>query len=254
MPKSTLFWGGAVASGLLLTAVVAQETTRRPAAEGGASQGGRAAEAASDPASMKPIDHFLAGYYAGYSDGYLDGGEDTAVAAVERQQSLAAKHAADGQHSGEMQPGRREARESLRAHMLGEDEAQTAGQAAGQAAEGRADEGPEETVSGTVVGIKEVPIEGTQLVHRVVRLETEEGRRQVADLGPTDQTDKLDIKEGDQLRVQGAPVETPDVRIIAGHRIFKGDQEAHVHYPGLKVSDDPAGSGTPQPGADRRPE
>ena len=237
MTKSNLIWGGVVASGLLLTAVVAQETTRRPADNGGTTQ------AAPDPASMKPIDHFLAGYYAGYSDGYLDGGEDTAAAAVERQQSLAAKHAADGHHPDQMQPGRREARESLRSHMLGGDEDQIAG----KAVEGQAQsaEGPEETISGTVVGIKEVPIEGTQIVHRVVRLETEEGRRQVADLGPTDQTDKLDIKEGDQLRVQGAPVDTPDVRIIAGHRIFKGNQEAHVHYPGLKVSDDPSGSGTP---------
>ena len=235
MTKSNLIRGGVVASGLLLTAVVAQETTRRPAANGGTTQ------AAPDPASMKPIDHFLAGYYAGYSDGYLDGGEDAAVAAVERQQSLAAKHAADGHHPDQMQPGRREARESLRAHMRGDDETQ----ADGQADDGQLAEGPEETVSGTVVGIKEVPIEGTQIVHRVVRIETEEGRRQVADLGPTDQTDKLDIKEGDQLRVQGAPVDTPDVRIIAGHRIFKGNQEAHVHYPGLKVSDDPSGSGTP---------
>lgn len=249
--RKNLMWGGLAASCLLLAVVVAQDAPqgRTGARDGAATQDG----AAADPGSMKPIDHFLAGYYAGYGDGYLDGGEDTAAAAAQWQAALAAKHAADGEHPDAMQPDRREARESLRAHMRGEDEAQTVGQATGGEA---ADEGPEETVSGTVVGIKEVPIEGTQIVHRVIRLETEAGRRQVADLGPTDQTDKLGIKEGDQLRVQGAPVDTPDMRIIAGHRIFKGDQEAHVHYPGLKVSDDPSGSGTPtgDSARGRRPE
>ena len=256
MFRSNLLWGGAAASGLLLTAVVGQEAVRdpaaaRPAVEGGALVPGDQADAAGpvDPASLKPTDHFLAGYYAGYGDGYLDGGEDTAAEAAERQQALADRHAADGWHPDRMQPGRRQARESLRAHMRGEE---AADRVAEERAEGAVESGPAETVAGTVVGVKTVPIVGTRIVHRVVRLQTEDGSRRVADLGPTDQTDGLDIARGDELTVEGVPVMTADMRITAGRRVTKGDREARVNYPKLDVTDE-AGGQTPQ-AAEIRPE
>ena len=247
--RPNLIRGGLVASFLLLAVVMAQDSPRdrnagrdadAPAAGDRAIPGGQPGQPGHTPPGgepQTPADHFLAGYYAGYSDGYLDGGEDTAVAAADRTARLVAVHAADGHHPDQMQPGRRQARESLRAHMQGHVQggAEPAGQAAGGEAAAGGPAVPEETVSGTVVGIKTVPIAGTEVAHRVVRLETEEGRRQVADLGPTDRTDKPDIKEEDQLRVRGVPVDTPDVRVIAGHRIFKGNREADVQYPGLNV-------------------
>lgn len=251
MIQSKLLWGGVAASGLLLTAVLAQEAVRDPAAarpaveDGALVPGDRAgSDAPTDPASLKPTDHFLAGYYAGYGDGYLDGGEDTAADSAERQETLAAKHAADGWHPDRMQPGRRQARESLRTHMRGEEEADTQAEAV--------ESGPAETVIGRVIGMKTVPIVGTRIVHRVVRIAAEDGSRRVADLGPTDQTDKLEIKEGDELKVEGVPVMTADMRITAARRVSKGDQQAPVSYPKLDVTDEGGGQ-TPQ-AAEARPD
>lgn len=252
MIQSKLLWSGVAASGVLLTAVLAQEAVRdpaaaRPAVKDGALVPGNpaGADAPIDPASLKPTDHFLAGYYAGYGDGYLDGGEDTAAGTAERQERLAARHAADGWHPDQMQPGRRQARESLRTHMRGEEgaDAQTAD---------AVESGPSEAVIGRVIGMKTVPIVGTRIVHRVVRIAAEDGSRRVADLGPSDQTDKLEIQEGDELKVEGVPVMTADMRITAARQVSKGDQQARVSYPKLDVTDEDGGQ-TPQ-AAEVRPE
>ncbi len=252
MLKFHTLLGALAACGMLsaaLPAAFAQnaDSTAKPAAKSKPAAGGQKSDREGiaeevDPAANRKltdeereeaVEHFLAGYYAGYTDGYLDGADDLVIEVVEAQHGKAEKHMAQGHHPEKMQPGRRNVRETMRGHMQGGNPGDHA--AGHDGAKGaNPQRGPTATVAGKVIGMKMVPITNTKIEHRVVRLQTEDGNRRVADLGPKDQTDKLDIKEGDDLKVQGAYVMAGDMQIVAAREVTKGDKSANVMYEDLR--------------------
>lgn len=58
-------------------------------------------------------------------------------------------------------------------------------------------------ISGRVTDARDVQIEGVSNEHRLVRLQTREGRQVVVDLGPEDQLNDLSVQQGDWLAVRG---------------------------------------------------
>ncbi|MFH5802982.1 hypothetical protein [Alienimonas sp. DA493] len=157
--------------------------------------------------------HFLAGYYAGYADGYDDGSDDWVLYVTERQRRQQEQRKSAGRDPQRMQEGRKRLRERQRDRMRSE--------ARGVRTV---------TVEGEIIGTKTVPIRGTDVEHRVVRIETEFGDRRVADLGPADATADLDLAEGDTVEVTGHPIAARGMLVVAARKVTAGDRTVEIEY------------------------
>lgn len=175
----------------------------------------------SDQERQEALAHFLAGYYSGYSDGYYDGADDIVIGIVGQQRARAQQRDASGQDPRRMQEGRRAARTEARRRMRSGQQGQSS----------------MVSLEGEIINMKTVPLRNTDIEHRIVRIETEDGNRRIVDLGPTDQTDDLDIREGDQIEVRGTPVMAGDVRILAARKVTSGDDTVNVKYQKLNFRD-----------------
>lgn len=175
----------------------------------------------SDQERQEALTHFLAGYYSGYSDGYYDGADDIVIGVVGQQRARTQQRDALGQDPRRMQEGRRAARTEARRRMRSGQQGQSS----------------MVSLEGEVINMKTVPLRNTDIEHRIVRIETEDGNRRIVDLGPTDQTDDFDIREGDQIEVRGTPVMAGDVRILAAREVTSGDDTVNVKYQKLNFRD-----------------
>ena len=226
--KSAIAFAALLATGLPATAQEADRsngpvitTPNRAAAQQRATQARGVPDGAensdqpqmSDEEREAAMGHFLSGYYAGYTDGYADGSDDVVIEIVERQNERTQDQARAGLDSSRQQGKRRSVRDKMRNEMWG-----------GAEAEGMT------TLSGEIVGLKLVPIRNTNIEHRVARIATEDGRNRVADLGPKNQTDKFNLKEGDAIRVRGVPIMAGDMRIIAAQQVMKDGQSQKIEY------------------------
>lgn len=192
---------------------VTDETDRRNRAGRRSQSNERDARGQSD--HQEALQHFLAGYYAGYSEGYYDGYDDSALLIVETVQG----HSKDRQERDsqanrpeQMQRQRERMRNQLRGQHQFPDRA-----------------GLQE-VSGQVTDSKTVPIHGTDTEHVVVRLKTDFGDRKIVDLGPKQNLDAWEIKEGLRLSIQGQSVQTQDMRVIAARRVHANGKTVDVKY------------------------
>lgn len=164
---------------------------------------------------QEALQHFLAGYYAGYNEGYYDGYDDSSliiVETIEKRSQERRERDAQANRPEQMQQQRERMRQQLRNQHQFPDRA-----------------GLQE-VSGEVTDHKTVPIHGTDTEHLVVRLKTDFGDRKIVDLGPKQNLESWDIKEGLRLSVQGQSVQTQDMRVIAARRIHADGETVDVKY------------------------
>ncbi|WP_166828635.1 hypothetical protein [Thalassoroseus pseudoceratinae] len=164
---------------------------------------------------QEALQHFLAGYYAGYSEGYYDGYDDSAlviVETIEKRSQDRKERDSQVKRPEQMQQQRERMRHQLRNQHQFPDH-----------------DGLQE-VSGEVTDHKTVPIHGTDTEHLVVRLKTDFGGRKIVDLGPKQNLEAWDIKEGQRLSVQGQSLQAQDMRVIAARRVHADGKTVDIKY------------------------
>ena len=72
-------------------------------------------------------------------------------------------------------------------------------------------------LNGTVVRVQNPSVSGEK--HRLVTLETSDGRNLLVDLGPTRNLQDLEIKEGDEITVSGPMVRVQDRRVVMARQV-----------------------------------
>ena len=143
--------------------------------------------------------HYRAGYYAGYRSGYRDASDGYVLYLFgdTNQQSAEAGRSQRSRDGGQ--------RQSSRGRAL-------------------------QQVSGEILRLKRIPIRNTNIQHTAVLLKTNDGKRRVVDLGPTQNLRQLDLREGDQVSVRGGIVRIGDSRIFFARQVRSDGETVNVTY------------------------
>lgn len=96
--------------------------------------------------------------------------------------------------------------------------------------------GKQRQVSGTVLDTKMVKFKGTNQANTIALLKTKKNdRRLTVDLGPKDELNKLKVKKGQQLAVQGIVVNVGDQQVLIADKVKAGDKTIEIdRVPQLK--------------------
>lgn len=85
------------------------------------------------------------------------------------------------------------------------------------------------TLTGEILRTKRVERKTTGQEHLVALVETDQGRRRIVDLGPTENLNDLDLGRGDRISVLGkASRAAGDVPIVLAQRLKAGDQHITI--------------------------
>ena len=145
------------------------------------------------------LKHYRAGYYAGYRRGYNDGSDGYVLYLFGDTDQQSAQ-------SGQSQRSRDGSqRQSSRGRGL-------------------------QQVSGEILRLKRIPLRNTNIQHTAVLLKTNDGKRRVVDLGPTQNLRQLDLQEGDQVSVRGGIVRIGDSRIFFARQVRSDGETVNVTY------------------------
>lgn len=86
-----------------------------------------------------------------------------------------------------------------------------------------------QSFSGTIDRTKELEIEGSDNKHEVAILKSgDENQKMLVDLGPVQQLDKLNIEQGDKVRVQGIAMNINHRRVLVAENVRKNGKSLHI--------------------------
>lgn len=83
-------------------------------------------------------------------------------------------------------------------------------------------------LKGQVVQQKEVGFQGRTDTNTVVLMQTEEGKHLVVDLGPTEELQEVDIKQGVPVEVEGTLVTVGDRLVVMGEQLNVGQKQVSI--------------------------
>lgn len=83
-------------------------------------------------------------------------------------------------------------------------------------------------VQGKISRLQTQLIEGQAMV--VAEIETQDGQKQQVLLGSPDQLQKLDLKEGAQIRVQGSQAQVQGQSVLKASEVRSGDQQVKIEH------------------------
>lgn len=87
----------------------------------------------------------------------------------------------------------------------------------------------EREVTGKVLNTKTVGFRGTDQANQVVLLQTKKHNRHLdVDLGPKEQLEKLNIKQGQNLAVRGRVINVGDRQVLVADKIKRGDKTLDI--------------------------
>lgn len=135
---------------------------------------------------------YRAGLVAGYMLGYADGLDDYVLIVGTPGQDRPGTA-----RRGEQDEFRSQLRNRARQEMSRQRQRQTPRDSATRHSR------QPQRISGEIVAMKRVHLRNDQQRHLVVLIETPQGSRRIADLGPVQQLQQLDLQEGDRITVQG---------------------------------------------------
>lgn len=123
------------------------------------------------------------------------------------------------------------------------------GQAKGQD-QGQAKQNPGEPrqVTGTVIREKEVKIKGTDATNKVVLINTRMGSDIVADLGPTQGLQNVDVRKGEKVTVTGKPVRIGQRIVLLASDISAAGKSQKIERPNPPQGGPRGGDGQPRGG------
>ena len=111
----------------------------------------------------------------------------------------------------------------------------------------RHDSGPPAIIEGTVREFAKTSIDGAKEKNLLIRLELENGRNCVVDLGKGTELSQLDLKPGSDIRLEGERTEVDGKALILARKIRVDDETTRLHDRG---NSDPAAGETRE--SDRR--
>jgi hypothetical protein len=177
-----------------------------------------------------------AGYLAGYLDGYHDAIDDHLSLLVDNQEPRGGPPARmipqrPGLSPRDREQFRRSVQQRIRSQI--------------QPPAGTATP----TLTGEILRTKRVERKSTGQEHLVALVETDQGRRRIVDLGPSENLNDLDLGRGDRISVQGkASRATGNVPIVLAQRLKAGDQHITIQR------NPPQQKNAPSPPAKKEPQ
>jgi hypothetical protein len=86
------------------------------------------------------------------------------------------------------------------------------------------------SVSGRIVGAKDVRVRDTGNMHRIVMLDTDKGRLPV-DVGARDNIKNVDLRQGQRITAQGPIVNVDNRPVMMAHRLDTEQQTVQIMQP-----------------------
>jgi hypothetical protein len=81
---------------------------------------------------------------------------------------------------------------------------------------------------GEILRLKKVEIKGRDQAHLVALLRTRRDRRGIVDLGPVEQLEDLQLRQGDRIEVRGQPIKVKDRGVLMAEAVRKSERRTGV--------------------------
>jgi hypothetical protein len=162
--------------------------------------------------------HYQAGLVAGYMLGYADGLDDYVIIVGTPSRGREATTSAERENQRMRDQMRQRARSRAMEQQRGR-----------QLQAGRIASGQQQRVTGEIRSIKRVTLRNDNQRHLLLLVETHDNRRRIIDAGPAQQTQNLDLQQGDTVTAVGRFLRTRDgVPVLNAQRIEAQGQSVAI--------------------------
>lgn len=86
-------------------------------------------------------------------------------------------------------------------------------------------------LTGTIQQTKQIKLAGQQQQHTFAKVQTQQGRTVVVDLGPSNKVNQLNLSQGDRIQAQGDVTMVNDRPVLMANRVQSGNQSISVQRP-----------------------